>query len=317
MNDPFVDLQFQDFGVTPSTKPDAPVDQKESKVREQATTFHFTDFPANGGDDHDENGKNDTGELLKSTPDGKSASSPSFWSFAYYQQFFDVDTDVVVRRVINSMVPRVGTNFILHHIRPTPDLYGPWWISLTLIFTIAIASNLGGYFALSDDKADYHWSLEFGVVSAAATAIFAYVWLVPLFLYGLFWWRKSEVNFGFTEILCAYGYSLSIYVPISLLWVIPFSWFQWVLIAVGLASSGLVLVMSLWPAVSHDKRVVAFSVMIGVFFVNALLAIGFKMFFFHGIHYTNQSTPINNTIMNQAATVSSIGVTTNKVNSTN
>lgn len=297
MSDPLVDLQFQDFGVEPPPKTSA---TSAKSTGQPSTTFHFTDFPAAAGDE--DGGSDDgNGQLLKNQSDGQAGNNATFWSFAYYQRFFDVDTDVVIRRMINSMVPRFGTNFILHHIRPAPDLYGPWWIAITLIFTIGIASNLGGYFALSGDGGDYHWSLEFGVVTAAATAIFAYIWLVPLILYGLFWWRKSEENFSFMEILCAYGYSLSIYVPISLLWVIPFSWFQWVLIGLALIMSGSVLVMSLWPAVRHDRRLVALSVMVAVIAVNALLAIGFKMFFFHEVHL--QSSTMNKTLANTPSVI--------------
>jgi len=306
MSDPLVDLQFQDFGIEPPPK-STPAPAKN----ERPATYNFNNFPAA---DDEENGKNGSQERLNQDS-AQSGTAPSFWTFAYYQRFFDVDTDIVVRRILNSMVPRFGTNFILHHIRPNPDLYGPFWIAVTLIFTIGIASNLGGYFAEPDFKEDYHWSLEFGVVTAAATAIFVYVWLVPLFLYGFFWWRKSEENFSFTEIICAYGYSLSIYVPISLLWAIPFSWFQWLLIAVGLASSGLVLVTALWPAMRHDRRLVILLVLVGIIGVNALMAIGFKMFFFHTVQPSHASTPVNGTVSSTVRPVSTNAPTT-KVNST-
>lgn len=53
------------------------------------------------------------------------------------------------------------------------------------------------------------------LVTLAASAIFAYWWLVPTLLWGLLWWRKSRAGFTFLEMLCIYGYSLSIYIPIS------------------------------------------------------------------------------------------------------
>jgi protein YIPF1/2 len=52
-------------------------------------------------------------------------------------------------------------------------------------------------------------------VTYATTAIFAYWWLVPTALYGLLWWRGNQAGFTFTELLCVYGYSLTIYIPIS------------------------------------------------------------------------------------------------------
>lgn len=38
-----------------------------------------------------------------------------------------------------------NSNFIVDHIQPVPDLYGPFWISVTLIFSIAIFGNLAHY----------------------------------------------------------------------------------------------------------------------------------------------------------------------------
>lgn len=52
-------------------------------------------------------------------------------------------------------------------------------------------------------------------VTFAATAIFSYWWLIPAVMYGFLWWKKSQAGFTFLEILCVYGYSLAIYIPIS------------------------------------------------------------------------------------------------------
>lgn len=48
----------------------------------------------------------------------------SFWTFEYYQQFFDVETTQVGSRILGSMLPRPGGNYLDSHIRPNPDLYG-------------------------------------------------------------------------------------------------------------------------------------------------------------------------------------------------
>lgn len=59
----------------------------------------------------------------------------------------------------------------------------------------------------------------FLAVSIAATAIYAYAWLVPLALWGFLSWRHSKVmsmvSYSFLEIVCVYGYSLFIYIPTS------------------------------------------------------------------------------------------------------
>lgn len=60
-------------------------------------------------------------QLLKED-DGK--KSPSFWTFEYYQQFFDVETRHVFQRVTGSMIPLPKRNYLELSIRPNPDLYG-------------------------------------------------------------------------------------------------------------------------------------------------------------------------------------------------
>ena len=54
----------------------------------------------------------------------KEKKNASFWTFEYYQQFFDVETTQVGQRILGSMVPRPSGNYLDSHIRPNPDLYG-------------------------------------------------------------------------------------------------------------------------------------------------------------------------------------------------
>ena len=52
-------------------------------------------------------------------------------------------------------------------------------------------------------------------VTYATSAIFAYWWLMPSLLYGLLWFRGNQAGYTFTELVCVYGYSLAVYIPIS------------------------------------------------------------------------------------------------------
>jgi len=60
-----------------------------------------------------------------------------------------------------------------------------------------------------------HNEMSAVLVTVATLAIFAYWWLMPTLIYGLLCWRKNQAGFTYTELLCIYGYSLSIYIPIS------------------------------------------------------------------------------------------------------
>ena len=58
----------------------------------------------------------------------------SFLTMEYYQQFFNVDTIMVLERIANSMIPkRAPQNYLKSVIGQNPDLYGPVWITITLV----------------------------------------------------------------------------------------------------------------------------------------------------------------------------------------
>uniref|UniRef100_F6UG43 Protein YIPF n=1 Tax=Ornithorhynchus anatinus TaxID=9258 RepID=F6UG43_ORNAN len=207
---------------------------------------------------------------------GQKKSAP-FWTFEYYQTFFDVDTYQVLDRIKGSVLPIPGKNFVRLYIRSNPDLYGPFWICATLVFAIAISGNLANFF-LHLGKQTYHYVPEFRKVSIAATAIYTYAWLVPLALWGFLVWRNSRVvslvSYSFLEIVCVYGYSLFIYIPTAILWIIPQKAIRWILLFMALGLSGSVLVMTFWPAVRDDNRRVALATVGAIVLLHSLLAVG-------------------------------------------
>ncbi|XP_064626580.1 protein YIPF1-like isoform X2 [Lineus longissimus] len=246
-------------------------DEKIDFSQEPKKPSSFTAFPQPRDSDEDVGDKE---ELLRGEK-----KQPSFWTFEYYQAWFDVDTYQVLRRIQGSMVPRPRYNYLRQQIRPNPDLYGPFWICTTLVFTTAICGNLANY--ISCGRSDYEWKYDFHKVTFAAAAIFCYWWLIPAAIYGLLWWRGSQAGYTFMEIICVYGYSLAIYIPISILWVVPFQWFQWTLVAVGMLLSGCVLLFTFWPAVREDDKKIAWITMGLILFFHGLLATGFMLYFFH------------------------------------
>ncbi|VDM46399.1 unnamed protein product [Toxocara canis] len=256
--------------------------------------------------------------------EGEKGRKSNFFSFEFYQQYFDVDTDEVASRILNSMVPRFNANFITDHIQPVPDLYGiicilccyvcarPFWVCVTLVFTTAICGNLAKYVETYGDVKNHEYGSDFRLVTGASTLIACYVILIPFALYSLFWYRRSELQYSYLEILCAYGYSLSIFVPVSMLWVIHAQWFRWLLILVSVVLSGAVLTGSVWPAVRSDpNKAVALGTVATVLLLHALLAVGFKEFYFDAsqpVHSNQLSLPEHFVDLTNAASESAIEV---------
>lgn len=161
------------------------------------------------------------------------ANNHALWSLAFYQAYFDVDTGQVLKRIKLASLPLKET--LIDHMQTAGgDLYGegqlkdtwavvarqtystvtcvgPFWISTTLIFVLAISGNLAHYRATPEDKREaWHYNFSKGgfyevseligskesrlnarlpplVVSVAATVIYAYVTLMPFIVW--LWFR--------------------------------------------------------------------------------------------------------------------------------
>ncbi|XP_030567499.1 protein YIPF1 [Drosophila novamexicana] len=215
----------------------------------------------------------------------------SFLTIEYYQQFFNVDTYMVLERIVNSMIPkRAAANYLRMNIGENPDLYGPFWITVTLIFSIAISGNLASYLQQANDS--YHWHYNFHLVSYAATCIFLYANILPAVLWALFKYSLKPVDEAdavetdsasytpsLLSLMCIYGYSLAIYIPVSILWVINISLLQWLLVITAALLSGTVLIAVLTPALRNSKY--SLFLIIGILSAHFILAAGFLLYFFH------------------------------------
>lgn len=153
------DLQFEEFGnaaTSLTANPDATTVNIEDPGE---TPKHQPGSPRGSGREEDDellgNDDSDKTELLA----GQKKSSP-FWTFEYYQTFFDVDTYQVFDRIKGSLLPIPGKNFVRLYIRSNPDLYGPFWICATLVFAIAISGNLSNFLIHLGEKT-YHYVPEF------------------------------------------------------------------------------------------------------------------------------------------------------------
>ncbi|KAH8387875.1 hypothetical protein KR093_009998 [Drosophila rubida] len=215
----------------------------------------------------------------------------SFLTIEYYQQFFNVDTYMVLERIVNSMIPkRAAANYLRMNIGENPDLYGPFWITTTLIFSIAISGNIANYFQMANDS--YQWHYNFHLVSYAATCIFLYANILPAVLWALFKYSLKPVdqadametdNASYTpsllSLMCVYGYSLAIYIPVSILWMINISLLQWLLVITAAMLSGTVLIAVLTPALRNSQY--SLFLIVGILAAHVVLAAGFLLYFFH------------------------------------
>lgn len=142
-----------------------------------------------------------------------------------------------------------------------------------------------------DSNQHYQWRYNFHLVSIAATAIIMYACLIPLTLWVVLKWSSTKIDDGgegnavdatapsLLSLICLYGYSLAIYIPVSILWVIQISFLQWLLVITAAVLSGSVLIYVLMPAIKQSPFYIILMMSVGV--AHFILAAGFMLYFFH------------------------------------
>jgi hypothetical protein len=147
-----------------------------------------------------------------------------------------------------------------------PDLYGPLWITLTLIFVLAATSNMVAYRHSRSSHHSYVPSsstsnstsyiptttsslpFEYDLVYLlhAGSIVTTMAWVVPTLL------CLASACVGLSNIpswpmwLCVYGYSLTPYLPACLLLsILPWALWEWVCLGTATAASGLLVLRNL------------------------------------------------------------------------
>lgn len=190
----------------------------------------------------------------------------------------------VLNRLKASLFPRPrGVFFDL--ISCNPDLYGPFWIATTLILSMAVTSNLASFFAFVPSADRPEWTYNFNQLTLAGSVVYSYVSLLPLVLWLLL--SYNEASKRLVDILCIYGYALSIFVPVSFLCVLPSDLFRWSLVFLGGCISGVFLLSNFHAHLSdvfpfgesHAKRKKC-ALLGGIAIFHFALLILFKSYFF-------------------------------------
>jgi hypothetical protein len=204
-----------------------------------------------------------------------------------YTQYFDVDTADVNARIRAAVTtfwkPDQFRTAVLgeagNDAYKGPDLYGPLWVCMTLIFLIAVTSNLSAYMHHAQKSSHAHHSsssssgssnsTDSGSGSGAAqeqefeydlhhlvralTVVSSFVFGVPTF----FW--MATICLGMPGVslalwICCYGYSMVPYQIAALLAWIPWEIVEWFVLASATAASALLVVRNLsTPLMQQDS----------------------------------------------------------------
>ncbi|KAK8277503.1 hypothetical protein E1A91_D10G274300v1 [Gossypium mustelinum] len=182
---------------------------EEKKSSYAAPEASMQIFPPN-------NGSGRGYQTLEAPAESFEQQPPNNWKGVFnissYTQYFNVDTDVVINRLISSFHPTAGDFF--NKIEANPDLYGLIWITTTLVFMLSCFGNFATYLMQKHTDGTTTWSFDVGYVNVAASGIYGYAIAVPMAFYFLLQYLGS--NASLIRFWCMWGYSLSIFMPTAL-----------------------------------------------------------------------------------------------------
>ncbi|KAK7020045.1 hypothetical protein R3P38DRAFT_2972422 [Favolaschia claudopus] len=219
--------------------------------------------------------------------------SGGFWTLEYYQSYFDVDTKTVLTRCYATLLPfsSSSSDYLATHLNPA-DLYGPFWTLTTLIFTLFLSSSLAAAITayLGDPLASLGY--DFGLLSIAVPLVYSYGLALPVIL----WVALRYLGVGewsVVEAIAIWGYGMFVWIPVSILAVIPISIVRWSLVGIAFGLSGYFLVRNVYPILASAEAKATRLLIIIIAALHLGLAITFKVLFFnYYIVAPDPATPI-------------------------
>lgn len=178
-----------------------------------------------------------------------------------------------------------------------PDLYGPTWITMTLVFLLAVTSNMSLYFhhtgSVVDEggiAAEEEWDYDINQLLHATWILYSFSFVLPMVLYLIFR-LMGIMSFSLVDLICLYGYSLVAYIPTTFICIAPVSWLQWLSLCISTVISGMLVLRNVTGPIlesaggggglGQGKTGGLVMAVIGCHFVFFLVM---KLAFYHHIH---------------------------------
>jgi len=212
------------------------------------------------------------------------------WNIEYYQFLFNVNTVQVAHRILRALVPFPPKFFEIIH--QNPDFYGPFWTATTLVFMLAVTGNVASYLNSYRTGQAATWTFDIEALSVAAGCIYGYLIVIPLILWGVSKYYKLELQL--LDILCIYGYSFFIYLPVSVLCILPFDYVRWALVAFGGLLSTCLVVLNFFKAL-RGHMAVGIIILIVMAVLHLAFALTCKLYFFYAADLSGQFHPNSTT----------------------
>ena len=215
-----------------------------------------------GGEDEDDNGEEEEEEeagVELAHQQSKPAANPSVEA---------------ITRTTSPTTPNPPSNIVQ---KIGPDLYGPTWITLTLVFFVAVTSNMSLYVHHYHQRqiqlknivneggvaAEEEWEYDINQLLRATSILYSFSFGLPTVLYLLLRLlggnniSPSITNLGLADLICIYGYSLVPYLPVTWICIAPYNWVQWSVLGIATLLSGMLVLRNVVGSIilaSNSRR---------------------------------------------------------------
>ena len=194
-----------------------------------------------------------------------------FCCFVIFKKYFQITSNDFILRFINSFIP--FNHKFGNLIQNNPDLYGPIWIYTSLILLISATGSLTRTLQGHNNK---NFFQEF--IPIAGTTVYSIGFGLPILI--TFLMKLFGVKLGFVHVICTYGYSFSIFLPISIICVIQINAVQWIALIYAVFSSTSLLVVNYHKLMGEFSKNRKYIIIIIVLLAQLGLLLFFKLYFF-------------------------------------
>ena len=206
-----------------------------------------------------------------------------FCCFMIFKRYFQITSNDFILRFINSFIP--FNNKFGNLIKSNPDLYGPIWIYTSVILSLSATGSLTRTIQGHNNK---NFFQEF--IPIAASIIYIVGFGLPILI--AFLMRIFGIKLGFVHVICTYGYSFSIFLPISIICIIQYNFIQWIALIYAVFSSTSLLVVNYYKLMGDFSRNKKWTIIAIVLLAQFGLLLFFKLYFFR--KFTDEVLEENN-----------------------
>ena len=300
-----MDFKDQNIEINPSNNNQNPKNKtQENQNNETASTFNNIIEREVVVTDHNNINNNDNNNQIQTSSEkfNRTFVDKFFCCLTIFKKYFQITSDDFIFRFINSFIP--FNNKFVNLIKNNPDLYGPIWIYTSLILLISSTGSLTRTLQGNNNK---NFFQEF--VPIAGIIIYSVGFGLPILISLLM--KIFGVSLGIVHVICTYGYSFSIFLPISIICVIQVNALQWIALLYAVFSSTSLLVVNYYKLMGEFSRNKKFLIIGIVLLAQIGLLLFFKLYFFRkfndevmveNIETDNVKGNLNDTYLNNNST---------------